>query len=307
MAPEMEPQDVPLPGEQVVADIQAGHSFEMAPDDTIGDERGKFCRRIPAVLDFVQRRGSDLQPLLVLFVPVRHAGIQVPAVVIEPGSVGDVPDSGEILALDFPEAHGDVSHLHAGVVDVVLNFDIPSKVSQQTAEGVTERGIPQVSDVRRLVRVDCRVFDDRLVAGGWRHPVRLGEPGRQVMRPIEKKIEVPVRGRLDAGDAVDGAEGAGHFLGDDTRGLAQAAGELECQGDGEVPEGAARGNVDRHAGQDRVIGRDVVQARDGLGHAAANELLDGKDHAGVESGSETSMIRCPDEFDSRRPSSRARS
>ena len=65
--------------------------------------------------------------------------------------------------LELAEADDDVGDLDAGVVDVVLHFDRRAAEAQDAHERVAERGVPQVADVRRLVRVDRRVLDDRLV------------------------------------------------------------------------------------------------------------------------------------------------
>ena len=55
--------------------------------------------------------------------------------------------------------------LDAGVVDVVLGFDRRAAEAQRPHQRVAERGIAEVADVRRLVRVDGRVLDDRFFDG----------------------------------------------------------------------------------------------------------------------------------------------
>ena len=58
--PEVQPQDVAFPRQQVVADVHPPHRLEVAADDPVGDERGEVCGGVAAVLDVVQRgaRGS---------------------------------------------------------------------------------------------------------------------------------------------------------------------------------------------------------------------------------------------------------
>ena len=73
-------------------------------------------------------------------------------------------DLGERLVLELAKADRDVRDLDAGVVDVVLDLDLAAEEAQQPSEGVAERGVAQVADVRRLVRIDGRVFDDRLLS-----------------------------------------------------------------------------------------------------------------------------------------------
>ena len=71
---------------------------------------------------------------------------------------------GERLVFELAEPDDDVGDLHAGVVDVVLDLDLAAEKAQQPAEGVAERRVAEVPDVRRLVRVDRRVLDDGLAA-----------------------------------------------------------------------------------------------------------------------------------------------
>ena len=68
----------------------------------------------------------------------------------------------ERLSLEHAESDDDVGHLHAGVVDVVLHLDRDAAEAQHADERVAQRGIAQMADVRRLVRVDRRVLDDGL-------------------------------------------------------------------------------------------------------------------------------------------------
>ena len=71
--------------------------------------------------------------------------------------------SSRFLPLELAESDDDVGHLHAGVVDVVLHLDRNAAEALHADERVAERGVPQVSDVRGLVRIDGRVLDDRLL------------------------------------------------------------------------------------------------------------------------------------------------
>ena len=124
----------------------------MAADDAVGDEVGHLGEVVAAVFDGVQGGGPDLQPLLVFVVPLGDPGVEVPAVVVEAGGIGDRADLVERLVFELAEADGDVGHLDARVVDVVLDFDLAPEEAQQAAERVAERGVAQVADMRGLVR-----------------------------------------------------------------------------------------------------------------------------------------------------------
>ena len=54
--PELQPQDVALVGEQVVADVQPRHRLQMRAHDAIDDERAHRGGVVAAVLEVVQRR-----------------------------------------------------------------------------------------------------------------------------------------------------------------------------------------------------------------------------------------------------------
>ncbi len=278
--PEVQPQDVALPRQQVVVDVEPAHRFEVAPDDPVGDEGGEVRCVVAAVLDLVQRGGPNLEAGLVLLVPLRHAGVEVPAVVVEPRRVRDRSHFCQPLAFELPEADSDVGYLHAGIVDVVLDFDLAAEESQQTAEGVAERGVAQVPDVRGLVRVDGRVLDDRLPVASRRRRApgirrrTWREPAGELRGAIEEEVDVAVRRRFDAREAIDGAERADDLLRDGAGRLAQPARQLEGERDRQVTERAARRNLDRNRGKNRIVCGNVVETPDGVCHVASNGVLD---------------------------------
>ena len=65
LRPELEPQDVAFPGQQVVVDVEPRHRGQMAAHDAVGDEGRDVGVLVAAVLDVVQGRGAHRQPLLV--------------------------------------------------------------------------------------------------------------------------------------------------------------------------------------------------------------------------------------------------
>ena len=226
LGPEFQPEDVAFPREQVVVDVHPRHRLQVAADDPIGDEGADIGGFVSAMLDVVQRLGAVLQPILVLFVPLRHARVEIPAVEIEAGGIRDAANLLERLALEHPEADDDVGDLDAGVVDVVLHFDRDAAEPEDAHQGVAERGIPQVADVRRFVRIDRRVLDDRL--GGRRRGRRGGrQPIEQKTAPFEEEVQIAVGRGRHARDAFERAERAGDFLRNRPRRLPQPPRQLE--------------------------------------------------------------------------------
>ena len=152
----------------------------------------------------------------------------------------------ERLALEHAEADDDVRHLDAGVVDVVLDLHRDAAEAEDADQRVAERGVAQVADVRRLVRVDRRVLDDRLAGARARCGRRPGaRRSSRKRRPLEKDIQVAVGRGGDPGNAFERAERAGNLLGDRAWRLAQAARQLERDRRAEVAQLAVRRVLER--------------------------------------------------------------
>jgi hypothetical protein len=160
----------------------------MAANDPIGDEVREIGGGVLAPLDVVERRRAYLEPLFVLFVPLRDAGVKIPALVVEPPRVGNLPDLVEGLAFELAESDRHVRHLDTGVVDVVLDFDRAPQEAKQPAERVTESGIPKMPDVGGLVRVDRRVLDDGLAAGIGRGRLVDGQPASESGPAVDEQF-----------------------------------------------------------------------------------------------------------------------
>ena len=152
----------------------------MKPDDAIGDEVRRCGVGVAAVFQIAEHARARGQPAVVRFVPSRDAGVQVPAVVIEPRRDGQLADLIRRPAFELLESDDDVRHLHAGVVDVVLRLHRQALEAEQADQRVAQRGVPQVPDVRRLVGVDGCVLDDGLAgAGRGGRRLRVREPPRR--------------------------------------------------------------------------------------------------------------------------------
>ena len=178
---------------------------KMGADDPVDDERAERGSVGAAVLEIVERSGPDVEAALVAVVPLGHARVQVPAEVVEPGGVRDLPDLVDRLVFELPEADDHVGHLDTGVVDVVLRLDGGAAEAQHPHQRVAKSGIPQMTDMGGLVRVDGGVLDDGLRPG---LPVRghlVAQPGEQERRSIEVEIQVTVGRDLDTADARQGS------------------------------------------------------------------------------------------------------
>ena len=81
------------------------------------------------------------------------------------GLVGDkLSHVGDRLLFEISKSHDDVGDLHAGVVDVVLNFDLAAACLENANERVADRCISQMTDVRGLVGIDVGVLDNNFAA-----------------------------------------------------------------------------------------------------------------------------------------------
>src|SRR5881394_2959667 len=102
----------------------------MRTDNAIGDEAGDSGGVVVAVFDIVQRFTADLQPLGTARIPLGHARVQVPAVVVELAGIRDGADFGQRFVFELTKAYDDVGNLNAGVIDVVLDLHLASEEPQ---------------------------------------------------------------------------------------------------------------------------------------------------------------------------------
>ena len=136
-----------------------------------------------------------------------------------------------------------IRHLNASVVDVVLNFDVPSGVAEEAHEGVAQDGVAQVADVRGLVRVDGGVLNNRLG--------RIGTGGHGFLRglherpkkfcAVEEEIQVSGARHLDSSDAWNRLQRIRNFLRQCARRLLQTLSEFEADRRGGFAHGQFRG------------------------------------------------------------------
>ena len=257
MRPEVQPQDIALVCQQVVADIQAGHRLQMRPHDPVDDERAHRGRVVAAMLQIVQDGGAHREPRLVAFVPPAHLRVQVPAVVVEARRVGDLPHLVHRATLQLPEPDDDVGDLHAHVVDVVLRLNRRAPKPQRPHQRVAQGGVAQVTDVRRLVRVDRRMLDDCFLRGRAVGLDLLPEARNEKRQPVEVQIQIAVGRRFDPSHAGSAADRLRQLLRDRARCLAERPRQLKGDRHGEIAHRAGRRHFHgerRHVGPQRADG-----------------------------------------------------
>ncbi len=254
--------------------------FEMGAHHGVGNKRGEAGGRLEAVLDVVQRRGAHLEPLLVARVPFGDARVQVPAVVIESRGRRDALRLVDRQFLELAKPHHHVGHLHTGVVDVVLHFDGVAAELEDPHEGVAERRIPEMPDVRGFVGVNGGVLDDGFfrVRRRRRQPAREAEPRQQKAGPVEEHVEIPVGRRFDPRHARNGSERGRQLLGNHARRFAQPAGQIERDRRAEVAERAIGRVLD---GDDEIGIGDAVQPGEHGPHTRPDLFMQRKNHAAV--------------------------
>ena len=276
--PEPQAQDVAFPRQQVVLDVQTPHRLEVPPDNGVGDKGAHLGGRVAAVLDVVERLQAYGQPRLVGLVPLGDLRVEIPAVIVEARLRRQSAHLLERDPLERLEPDDDVGDLHAGVVDVVLHLDRHAAEAEHTDERVAEGRVADVADVRGLVRVDGGVLDDGLALVGRPAYRRLGpQAGGEKRRAIEKAVQVPVGGGLDAREAVHGAQCGRQFLRDRARGFPQHSGQFKSDGHGQVAQRAVGRIVNR---DDGLIGwRKAVDLGQPRRDRGTEPLMDWKNHS----------------------------
>src|SRR5215468_1111452 len=159
--PEMQMKNLTFLGKEIVMDIQPLHGLEMTANDGVRDQAADLGGFIAALLNIMQGLESQFQTVVILLIPLRHPGIKVPAVVIK----GRIGGGDEFFNLSLPfflqiqETYHYVRHLHAGIIDVVLNVHMSVEIGQKVNKGVAQNGVTKVTDVSSLVGVNAGVFD----------------------------------------------------------------------------------------------------------------------------------------------------
>jgi hypothetical protein len=156
--------------------------------------------------------------------------------------------------------------------------------------------------VRRLVRVDGGVLDDRLAGIGGRRPGRRRvQTACEERSSIEVRVQVAVPGGVDARDPWHGRQHLGQLLGDRAGRLPEAPRQLEGYRHRQIAERAI-GRVIDHERELRV-GSEPVSILQHGGEPRAKRLMNRENHAAnlrvsEESGSDLQPAECAPSFGS---------
>ena len=232
--PEFQVQDFALSRQQIILHPEPLHGTQMAPHNRDGDEFRQLRGGAVAFFDGRERLRAQPEPRLVFLEKLRDPRIEVPAEVIEARSCRQRAHfvGGLFLQVCEPDHH--VRHLHAGVVDIILHFDAPSRAPQQAHKRVAEGRIAQMPDVRGFIGVDVGVLDHafRLAGGGFSRRAPSGPRGfrkrrREKCRAIEEEIDVARAREFRAGHSGNRREFRGDLLRNLPRSAPQPLGQLE--------------------------------------------------------------------------------
>src|SRR5438874_2627726 len=240
--PEMKMEYLALAGQKVVFDVEAEHGLQVPPQNGGGDQLADFSGFVSTLLDGVQAIETYLQISLVLLIPLRDAGVNVPAQVIKARLANKLFDLSFRIFLQASKADDHVGHLHAGVVNVVLHVNVGTGGAQQPNESVSQNGIAQMAHMRRLVGIDAGVLDQHLLAASLPFFGRWLSAGKRLSKCATADANVNIARARDFELFYPGylANSGDNFFGDLARRLAQLFRQFECQRQGIFTQGHTR-------------------------------------------------------------------
>src|SRR5215469_10589028 len=250
----MEVEDFALAGQEVIFDVEPVHGFEVAAEDGGGDEIGDGSGFVAPVLDSMQSFRAMPEVLSVLLVPLRNAGIEFPAIVIEARLSAEFLDLVPLFLFKMQETDDDIRDLHSGVVDVVLNVNFPLRKTKKTDKCVAENGVAEVSDVRGLVGIDAGVLDENLARGDVGGGLVISRKSAGERGAVDTGIDVSRAGEFELVETFDGADIGDDFLGNHARRLAQFLRQLKGQRQRVFAEFDSGWLFDDHAAQVEIVG-----------------------------------------------------
>src|SRR5436853_2136075 len=227
--PEMEVQDFALTRQKVIFDIEPVPGLKMSPEYRDRDQVRDLRSFISALFNRVQRLDAGLKVLFILLVPLRDAGIQVPAVVIETRLVSELFNFSARLFGQLQKADDHVGNLNAGVIDVILDVDLAAGEAQQANETVAQNRIAKVSDVRGFIRIDAGVLNQHFAGGSRKALLAIGCDRSGQFGTIHAGINVSCTGNFQFLESGNLADAGDNLFGDPAGSLAKFFSKLEGQ------------------------------------------------------------------------------
>ena len=121
------------------------------------------------------------------------------------------------MLLHTEQSDDHVSHLHAGIVDVVLDLHALARVPENPHHRVAEHGVAHVSDVRGLVGINAGMFDDDFLMPAVRWSLRAALRALPECSSVEVCIQVTAARHFHARDSFDLCQTGSNVLGNLTR------------------------------------------------------------------------------------------
>ncbi len=103
------------------------------------------------------------------------------------------------------EACDYVGHLHAGIIDVVLDLDGTVGGAKHADERVAEHRIAEVTDVRGFVGIDVGVLDDNFPGDRFAGLVGGMQDTVAIRAAVQPDVDVTIAGDFERGDAFYGS------------------------------------------------------------------------------------------------------
>ena len=154
-------QDLTLSRQQFITDPQPRHRPQVTSHNRIRHNLRHLSIFAFTFFDRSQRLPAQfLRARLVFRKKAGCLRIQIPAVIIKLRLLGHHLHADWRPLFHVQKSDYHVRHLHARVINVVLNLHAVPDVTQDSHHRVAKHRIPHVPDVRCFVGIDARMFDD---------------------------------------------------------------------------------------------------------------------------------------------------
>ena len=156
----------------------------MIAQDIDGHRMHALRRCTRGLFQLLENQGPLLEQLRLLLIRFVYLRVNAPAKMIVLLSVL------ALHILQLLQSEKRINNLHAGIVNVILDFRSKSCAPEHSIDNVAQNGIPQMPDMHRLVRVHIRMLDNDflLLLGERIETAYQFFQRRQQKRRFEEKI-----------------------------------------------------------------------------------------------------------------------